>query len=125
MGMRLPKELEAKVLALAGVSPFAAGCSEEEFQASVIDEARRQGWEPYHTFNSKRSVPGFPDLVLIRGPVLIVAELKVKKNKPTAAQEKWLALFAGVPGVRVFRWRPENWQDIVKELSFTILEDAS
>lgn len=112
--MRLPPDVEAKALELAGVNPV-AGLKESAFQARVVAMAKANGWEIYHTHDSRRSEPGFPDLVLIRGRVLLVAELKVKRNKTTAAQERWLELFRGV-GARVFLWRPEDWAQIRAEL---------
>lgn len=114
--MKLSPELAAKCLALAGVAPLPANCSEKQFQAAVVAEAERLGWAAYHTYDSRRSAAGFPDLVLIRGGRLIAAELKVKRNKTTAAQEAWLALFAAVPGCRACRWLPEMWAEITKEL---------
>ncbi|VTR96025.1 vrr-nuc domain-containing protein : VRR-NUC domain protein OS=Micrococcus luteus SK58 GN=HMPREF0569_1589 PE=4 SV=1: VRR_NUC [Gemmata massiliana] len=114
MGMKIPRNVADDCLRLAGIDPL-EGASESEFQAQLVREAKRLGWECYHTHDSRRSEAGFPDLVLIRGPVLIVAELKVKRNKPTAAQVKWLELFAGA-GARAFHWRPENWAEIVEQL---------
>ena len=51
--------------------------SEKEFMAQVIQLAQLCGWRLYHTHNSQRSVGGFPDLLLLRGRSLVVAELKV------------------------------------------------
>jgi len=82
--------------------------TEEEFQAEVVAFAKRHGWDYYHTRNSRKSVAGFPDLVLIRATVLLVAELKVGDNKPTAPQLRWRELFMGV-GVPAFIWRPSDW----------------
>ncbi len=112
--MKVPRALQAQILEQIGVNPC-EGMSEREFQAHVKAEAKRCGWEAYHTHDSRRSDEGFPDLVMIRGPVLLVAELKVKKNTITPAQEKWLQLFEGV-GARVFRWRETDWFEIKKEL---------
>lgn len=49
--------------------------SEKEFQAQVLDLARLTGWLCYHPHDSRRSAPGFPDLVLVRPPVVEDAEL--------------------------------------------------
>ncbi len=95
--------------------PPAPNCSEKVFQAAVIALAEREGWEPYHTFNSKRSHPGWPDLVLVKPPVLILAELKTDTGRTTAEQDRWLELLRGVPGVRVRLW-PSLWLAIVSEL---------
>ena len=90
--------------------------SEKDFQADVEKFARKNGWMVYHTRDSRKSAAGFPDLVLIRGPRLIVAELKVGDNKPTAAQLDWLEAFRGARVEEVFVWRPEDWPVIVGTL---------
>jgi hypothetical protein len=116
MGMKLPKALEAKILEAAGLNPC-AGLDEAAFQARVVAEAKRCGWEGvYHTYDSRRSEEGFPDNVMIRGAVLLVAELKTETGRTTPAQERWLNLFRAV-GARVFLWRPSDWFEIKKELA--------
>jgi hypothetical protein len=100
--------------------PPAEGADEKHFMADVIKEAKRQGWRCYHTHNSRRSQAGFPDLVMIRGCFMIVAELKVGKNDLEPAQHDWMMDFEAVAyesngRVRYFLWRPQDWQTI-KEL---------
>jgi hypothetical protein len=73
--------------------------TERELQALVVEAARQFGWMAYHTFDSRRSQPGFPDLVLIRGDRLIAAELKVGTALPTEDQKAWLAAFGRVRSV--------------------------
>lgn len=96
--------------------PLSPDTSEDDFQARVIREAKDAGWLYFHVFDARRSVAGFPDLVMVRAGVLLVAELKVKRNKPTAAQGRWLAAFGEVPGVKVYHWRPEHWPEILTTL---------
>ncbi|RJO60353.1 MAG: VRR-NUC domain-containing protein [Dehalococcoidia bacterium] len=92
--------------------------SEESFQDRyVIPLAKMFGWCYYHTHNSRHSAEGFPDLVLVRPPRIIFAELKAKGKKPTRAQEAWLELLGSVPGVEVYDWTPDDADRIV-----TILE---
>lgn len=43
----------------------AGAVMEKVFQAQVLDLAHLSGWLCYHTHNSRRSAPGFPDLVLV------------------------------------------------------------
>jgi hypothetical protein len=117
MGMRLPKDVAAKVLRQAGLSPLGPDPSEAEFQAALVAEAERLGWECYHTHDSRRSDPGLPDLLLVRPPRLIFAELKSAAGRLRPAQAKWVALLRGVPAVEVFVWRPDMWPEIVKELT--------
>jgi len=54
---------------------------------------------------------GFPDLVLVRGPRIIVAELKTRRTKPTIEQVAWLQAFEAA-GVPAYCWRPEEWAEI-------------
>lgn len=122
MGMQLPAELERKCLELAGLVPSAPvvpvdlDAGEKEFQDDVVRAAKRHGWLAYHTYSSKRSVPGFPDLVLVRNTVLAFAELKTNAGKLTAEQKDWLAAIkrAGLPG---FVWRPSDWAEIERFLT--------
>jgi hypothetical protein len=120
--VNLTREQERACLAravsvVAVLLPMPPDASEDYFQSEVVKLADRNGWLHYHTFDSRRCVAGFPDLMLLRGGVCVVAELKVKKNRPTAAQRRWLAEFEAVPGLIVRHWRPEHWPEIVTLLT--------
>lgn len=117
MGMRLSPELTREVLELAAERPASPGISEKAFQAEVIRLAKRNGWKFYHTYDSRKCVAGFPDLLLVRGRVLVAAELKVGGNRTTAAQDSWLEAFAGVRVVESVVWRPEHWEEIGRTLA--------
>jgi hypothetical protein len=82
--------------------------SEAQLQAAIVGMARLLGWRTYHTHDSRRSDPGFPDLVLVRRDRLVVAELKTEKGKLVAAQTGWLAAFIEAR-VETFVWRPADW----------------
>jgi hypothetical protein len=90
--------------------------SEKQFQAAVVKEAKRLGWRVYHTYDSRKSEAGFVDLVLLRGPRKMVAELKVGSNKPSAAQLNWLEWFADA-GVESHVWYPTDWPKIMERLA--------
>jgi hypothetical protein len=116
--------------------------------ASIVNEtAAIGGWRRYHTYLSKRSPAGFPDLVLVKPPRLIFAELKTdaKTSKPTEQQEEWLEDLRGVaegvellrglaldvaekvqvaangiaesPLIEVHVWRPSDWPTVVETLT--------
>ncbi len=89
--------------------------TEKQFMSQVLQLAGLRGWHSYHTHDSRRSVPGFPDLLLIRRERLLVAELKVRKNKVTLEQRAWLELFAGA-GAESYVWRETDWQSIERTL---------
>lgn len=77
---------------------MATELTERQFQQQVVDLARAFGWLAYHTFDSRRSAPGFPDLVLahpLRGRV-IFAELKREKGHVTQQQRGWIDALAHV-----------------------------
>lgn len=84
--------------------------TEKQLQAAIVKTARLLGWRVYHTFDSRRSEPGFPDLTMVRGRLLIFAELKTDKGKVSAAQEAWLDALIST-GVGVALWRPADWLD--------------
>lgn len=96
--------------------------TESEFTRQVLECARLHGWISAHfrpaltargTWRTavQGDGAGFPDVILVRGGVLIAAELKVGKNKPTEAQRRWLDEFAAC-GVRAAVWTPADWSEI-------------
>jgi len=89
---------------------------ERDFLLSVIELATLLGWRCYHTWLSVRSASGFPDLVLVRPPRLVFAELKTGRRKPTPAQQEWLALLGACPQVEVYLWTPDCWEEIERVL---------
>lgn len=91
--------------------------SEAAFQTQVTQLAGFYGWRTYHTHDSRRSTPGFPDLVLVRGPELIFAELKTEKGRVRPEQADWIAALNAVPTVDTYLWRPSDFDDIHARLS--------
>jgi len=62
----------------------------------------------FHPFDSRRSTPGWPDIVLVRPPSVIFAELKTATGRLTPAQRTWLDALDGCPGVEAYLWRPSD-----------------
>jgi len=85
--------------------------SEAELQAQVVQLAQASGWLVYHTYDSRKSPLGFPDLVLARGPHLIFAELKSARGRLTDEQAEWMAALRRT-GQVAYVWRPRQWDDI-------------
>ena len=87
--------------------------TERDFLATVIAVAEALGWLTYHTHRSDRSAAGFPDLVLLRPPRIIFAELKITRGHLTSAQAKWLEALHKVPGNEVHLWTPASpdWRE--------------
>lgn len=91
--------------------------SEKAFQAQIVELARLSGWLCYHTFDSRRSAAGFPDLVLVRPPVVVFAELKSEAGKLRPEQQAWLEALRECPGVEARLWRPGDWEEIEATLT--------
>ena len=122
--------------------------SEEAFRAQVEGLARFYGWLIYHapdkrpsgrTGRVQRVTRGFPDEVLVRGPELLVVELKAERGRLGPGQQEWLdafgvvsaavaALVAAVdgiglapnverPAVEAYLWRPSDWDAIEERLA--------
>jgi hypothetical protein len=119
---------------------------ESPFQRQVLDLARYSGWRVAH-FRPARTAggwatavqadgAGFPDLVLVRGPELLLVELKTDRGRVRPEQREWLDAFEQVelavraavdltldlapealplrdlPVVEAAVWRPRDWDRI-------------
>jgi hypothetical protein len=126
MGMKLSAGLEQRCLAIAD-EPVArrqwhhhceAGLviGEKEFMAQVVAYAEANHWLVYHTYNSQRCQAGFPDLVLLRPPQLLFAELKTDAGQVTPEQQMWMDCLLAVPGIGVHLWRPADLGQIEEAL---------
>lgn len=110
--------------------------SEEQFLQWVINAAVQLGWDReliYHTRDSRKSTPGFPDLVMVRPEDrrLLFAELKIypetqKRGQLTGSQQKWLRALRDVSMARqdylfffpeAYIWRPEDMDRILEVLA--------
>ncbi|MFA7094825.1 MAG: VRR-NUC domain-containing protein [Thermovirgaceae bacterium] len=99
--------------------------TEKQLLGVVRDLALLLGWLFYHTHDSRRSDPGFPDLVLVRQSHLIFAELKSEKGRLTPDQRAWLTELEEVARcsrgtVSAHLWRPSDWLNgiIAEELGY-------
>ena len=91
---------------------------EKTFLAQVRRLATDHGFATYHTFDSRKSDEGYPDLTLVKPGRLIFMELKSRRGKLTHDQEVWLSLLSrSVPGVETYHVRPEDWDRIVDILT--------
>ena len=106
--------------------------SEADFLTAVRELAELRRWLVCHFHDSRREVrrrdgtrlfigdkeaSGFPDLVLVRPPDVLFAELKSEKGRLTPNQRNWQEALSECPGVRYFLWRPRDWPEIVWVLS--------
>lgn len=93
--------------------------SEKVFQAQIVDLARAVGFKQiYHTYSSRRSAPGFPDLVLIRDRVIFI-EVKAERGKLSEAQKGWLRALQQA-GCDAFVVRPRDLESLAQVLAARI-----
>lgn len=103
----------------AAAPPFtpamARGMSEATLQINILGFAVESlGYLAYHTYDSRRSQPGFPDLVLVhsRQQRLIFAELKKETGRQSNEQKLWeghLRVIRSAVPLEFYLWRPTDW----------------
>jgi len=104
--------------------------TERAFQGQVLAYARLMGWRYWHdaatnaarrcaACGAVRKVPrnaaGLPDLILVRRPRVIFAELKAQRGRLREEQREWLEALAGC-SVEVYVWRPDDWPTVERIL---------
>ena len=89
--------------------------SEADFQFWLRKRAHEFGWLYHHNYDSRRSDPGFPDTVMVRGDRIIFAELKTPKGRISDPQTTWLEALGGVD-VESYIWRYEDVDRILEIL---------
>lgn len=97
------------------MSALAEQVTEKQLQDTVIRMAKLLDWLVYHTFDSRRSEPGFPDLCLVHpehGTVFI--ELKREKGRLSPHQRHWIDTLL-IAGQRAYVIRPSD-MDFVEQL---------
>ncbi len=93
--------------------------SEDEFTDQVVELLSIRGWMVVHFRKARKKdgrwmTPikghvGSPDILAARFGQVLMAELKVGRNKPTPEQELWLHH----AGKHAFLWYPKHWDQIV------------
>jgi len=95
---------------------------EEPFMRELIKELGIFGFDvppPYHTYDARRSSPGFPDIVAVRPPRVLFIECK-RDDAPLSLppeQQAWSDALERCPGVEYYTWRPRDWPFILQTLS--------
>lgn len=97
-------------------SELARSTTEAELLGFVRDLALLRRWLVHHAGDSRRSDAGLPDLILVRPPRVVFAELKTERGRLRPAQVEWLDALRACPGVEAFVWRPSDSAEIVSTL---------
>ena len=89
--------------------------SESDFQSQVRALCRFYGLTVYHTHNSQRSDPGFPDLVIVGASGVLFRELKTEVGRLRPMQKFWISVLQSA-GQDADVWRPSDLERIKLEL---------
>lgn len=83
--------------------------SEAAFQQQLVQLAAFYGWDlVYHTHDSRRSQPGFPDLVLVREPEILFVEVKTQTGRVRPEQARWISALTAC-GLEALIVRPADF----------------
>ena len=94
-----------------------AAQKEAAFQQQILDLARTLGWRCYHTWDSRHSEGGFPDIIAIRGATLLALEIKgAKAKEPPPDQVAWIGAFQQVRFVHADFVYPRHWEQVAETL---------
>ena len=93
------------------------GISEKTLQSAIVRLLRQHHYDyVYHTFNSRRSPSGFPDLVACHrepGHAALALECKTATGQVTLAQCHWLTALGHSTGIHAQVVRPADLEDLV------------
>ena len=95
---------------------FDSKMSEKAYQDQIVQLAKANNWLVYHTYDSRRSEPGFPDLIMVKGRRLIAIEVKKEGKKTTPAQDMWISAMNLVVSTSAWVARPSDWEDVKLDL---------
>lgn len=82
--------------------------TEAQFHEAVVMRAQLYGWWVWHDTDSRRNQAGLPDLLLVRPPRVVFAELKTVKGRVSGVQKLVLDLLDQCPGIECYVWRPSD-----------------
>lgn len=91
---------------------------EKEWQSTVVSLAKQLGWWAFHTYDSRRSAHGMPDLLLVKDRVVYV-ELKRESRKTSRLSPEQIRVLTrlSVAGAEVYVCRPSHLDELAKVLS--------
>lgn len=85
--------------------------------ARVRRRAEMLGWMVWHLLDPIGTRAGLPDLIMLRPPRLIFAELKSQHGRLTGRQRVVIGLLERCPQVEAYVWRPSDEKEIWQVLA--------
>lgn len=98
--------------------------TEENLREQVRDLCKLFGWKFHFSWTGIHSPRGMPDLILVKPPRIIFAELKTEKGKVSTYQREWLDILDECPGCEIYLWRSGDIEDIARILQGKVRDDG-
>ena len=92
------------------VSPWCEALSEAHLQTLVTDTCDLMKLRWHHETDSRKSKPGFPDLVIVGPGGTLFRELKKQHGRVRKDQKDWLEDLTKA-GADAAIWRPSDWEN--------------
>lgn len=92
--------------------------TEKQWQAQIDGLLKLQGYKAYHVYDSRRTEPGFPDVIALNPKTgdILVAELKTERGVLTPKQIAWLEWF-DMCGITAHVWRPSDIDKVIAHVA--------
>ncbi|MDN4611932.1 VRR-NUC domain-containing protein [Arthrobacter burdickii] len=97
--------------------------TERQLQRQVEGILTAYGWRWFHAPDNRpangrvqKIRPGFPDLLAVRGPRLVVIELKTETGRIASEQVEWMQNFEAA-GAEAYVWRPRDTETARRALA--------
>ena len=104
------------------MNPLVNEVTERQLQDTIIRMAKLLGWSVYHTYDSRRSERGYPDLTLCHADHgLVFMELKREKGRVSKWQTFWISQLTRA-GQRAYVVRPSQVDAVERLLRGEITE---
>ncbi len=84
--------------------------TERELLEAILETCKWADVLAWHAYDSRRSTPGLPDLILAGKDGVLFRELKTERGHLTEPQRVWLRRLTAA-GTNACIWRPRDWPD--------------
>jgi hypothetical protein len=100
---------------------LAGATSEEDLLVDVETRLTMGRWRWHHIRRAdlaqQQGDPGWPDIVAVRGDLLLAVELKAAGGRHMTGQREWLEAMGQIRRTYVGTWRPGDMAEIERVLS--------
>jgi len=90
---------------------------ETPFLRLLVNVMEDCGWLVFHDEDSRWNKSGLPDVLAVRPPRVLMAELKRNHGgRWRQGQKVWREQLLRCPGLEYYQWQPEQWRPTILEI---------